>query len=185
MKKFLQSMVARGLSLLVIGILLIVFAESITTWLVMLCGLAFIVPGAVAVASAFRQSAESRLVMLYPVIGIGSIAFGIVLLIWPALFVETLMYILAAGLIFVACCQLYSLWTMHRSGLRFSIALYLAPIAELAAGLYIILAKDTMAVAALPVIIVGAGFILYALMEFSTAYVVRRAAKTLPPPDAA
>lgn len=179
MKRFLQNMVARGLCLLAIGILLIAFSGTVTTWIVRICGLAFIVPGLVATISAVRHTSEGKAVMLYPVIGVGSILFGLVMLIWPGLFVTAVMYLLAAGLIFVSACQLYSLWSMHRRAIRFNASLYVGPVAELALGLYIIIARAGQEVAGVPVILIGAGFIVYALMELTSAVIVRRAARLL------
>lgn len=172
MKKFMQNIVARALCVLVLGILLISFSEKITVWIVMLCGLVFIIPGLVAVISFFKRDPEGNRVMLYPIVGIGSILFGLVQLIWPTLFVEAMMYILAALLIFVAATQFYTLWNIHRNGLKFHFACYIVPCLELATGLYILLGKNTLEVASLPIIILGCGFIVYALLEFWTVYLL-------------
>ena len=60
MKKFLQNTLARSLCVLAFGILLIVFAAEITEWIVMLCGLVFIIPGAVSLIGYFRRDPEGR-----------------------------------------------------------------------------------------------------------------------------
>lgn len=177
MKKFLQNIVARALCVLALGILLIVFSESITLWMVMLCGVVFIIPGLVSIVSYFRRDPEGDRVMLYPVVGAGSILFGLVLLIWPALFVEAMMYILSVILILVAASQFYTLWNIHRGGVKVHFAYYLVPALELAAGLYILLGKDTLTIASLPIILLGCGFIIYAALELWTVYLIRAASK--------
>ena len=60
MKKFLQNVLARALCVMVLGVLLIVFSEAITTWIVMVSGVVFIIPGVVAIVSYFRQDPQVR-----------------------------------------------------------------------------------------------------------------------------
>lgn len=177
MKKFLQNVMARALCVLLMGILLIVFSENITTWIVMLCGIVFIIPGTVAIVSYFRQDAGSRQVMMYPIVGAGSILFGLVQLLWPSLFLAAIVYILSALLLVVAATQLYTLWNIHRSGCRIHPIYYLLPTLELIASLYVILERKAEEVAGLPVILLGSGFIVYALLELWTIYLLRQQSK--------
>lgn len=174
MKKFLQNIVARALCVLVLGGLLIAFSEKITTWIVMMCGLVFIVPGAVALVSHFRRDPESRRIMLYPIIGAGSILFGLVLLIWPTWFIEAMMYILSVLLLLVAATQLYTLWDIGRGGIKLHPAYYVVPALELAGGLYVLLSGRAVEAAALPVILLGCGFVIYALLELWTVWLLRQ-----------
>ena len=177
MKKFLQNTLARSLCVLAFGILLIVFAAEITEWIVMLCGLVFIIPGAVSLIGYFRRDPEGRQVMLYPIIAVGSILFGLVQVIWPHLFIAIIMYILSGCLILVSLIQSYTLWNIHRNGVRLHPAYYLVPALELAAGLYIALTNNKTEIAGLPVILLGSGFIIYSLLELWTIYLVRQSNK--------
>ena len=174
MKRFLQSVIARACCVSLVGISLIVFSQSIARWMIMVGGLLFISPGLVSLIGFFRRDSEGRGVMLYPLVAAGSILFGVILLIWPDLFKEAMIYILVGMLMLAAATQSYSLWRIHRSGVRLSGLYHLVPALELAAGLYVILAKNEAIVPGLPVIIVGSGFILYALLEFWTVYLVRK-----------
>lgn len=175
MKKFLQSIVARALCILALGILLVVFSERITTWLVMVCGVLFIIPGSVAVASFFRRTADGRRPpLLYPVVGTGSILFGLVQLLWPSLFIEALMYLLAAVLLLAAGTQFYTLWDMRRNGAKSSFFYYAVPALELAAGLFILFSDRKEAIAGLPMIVIGSGFIIYALLELWTVRLLKK-----------
>ena len=169
MKRFLQSVIARACCVSLVGISLIVFSQSIARWMIMVGGLLFIIPGLVSLIGFFRRDSEGRGVMLYPLVAAGSILFGVILLIWPDLFKEAMIYILVGMLMLAAATQSYSLWRIRLSGLY-----HLVPALELAAGLYVILAKNEAIVPGLPVIIVGSGFILYALLEFWTVYLVRK-----------
>lgn len=177
MKKFLQNTLARALCVLVFGILLIAFSAEITKWIVMLCGLVFIIPGAVSLIGYFRRDPEGRQVMLYPIIAVGSILFGLVQVIWPHLFIAIIMYILSGCLILVSLIQSYTLWSIHRNGVRLHPAYYLVPALELAAGLYIALTNHKTEIAGLPVILLGCGFIIYSLLELWTIYLVRQSNK--------
>lgn len=168
---------ARALCVLVLGILLIVFSEEITTWIVMVSGVVFIIPGVVAIVSYFRQDPESRQVMMYPIVGAGSILFGLVQLLWPTLFLAAIVYILSALLLVVSATQFYTLWNIHRSGCRVHPAYYVLPALELVATLYVILFRKAEEVAGLPIILIGSGFVFYACLELWTIYMLRRHSK--------
>ena len=142
MKKFLQNVLARALCVMVLGVLLIVFSEAITTWIVMVSGVVFIIPGVVAIVSYFRQDPQVRQIMLYPVLGAGCVLFGLVQLLWPMLFLSAIVYLL--------------------------------PALELVATLYVILYRKAEEVAGLPIILIGCGFVVYALLELWTIYMMRR-----------
>ena len=55
MKQFLQNLLVRALCTLLVGILLIVFNADIARWIVILSGIVFIIPGAVALVSYLRR----------------------------------------------------------------------------------------------------------------------------------
>ena len=174
MKKFLQNTLARSLCVLAFGLLLIVFAAEITEWIVMLCGLVFIIPGAVSLIGYFRRDPEGRQIMLYPIIAVGSILFGLVQVIWPELFIAIIMYILSGCLILISLIQSYTLWNIHKQGVRIHPAYYLVTVLELATGLYIALTNNKTEIAELPVVLLGCGFIIYSLLELWTIYLVRQ-----------
>ncbi len=174
MKKIVQSIVVRAVCTLIFGILLIIFSESITEWIVRICGIAFIVPGMVALISHFHKDPETKQVMLYPIIGAGSILFGLVLLIWPTLFVEAMLYILATVLILVAATQCYTLWNIRRGGISLNWAYYFLPVAELAIGIWIILSNEKATIGSIPIMLIGCGFIVYALLELWTVFLLKR-----------
>lgn len=184
MKQFLQNLLVRALCTLLVGILLIVFNADIARWIVILSGIVFIIPGAGALVSYLRRDPENRQIMLYPILGAGSILFGLVQIIWPTLFLAAIMYILAGLLLVMAATQMYTLWDIQRKGVRLHPSYYIVPVIQLAVGLYIILAdsyEEAAKVAGLPVILLGCGFIAYALLELWTIYMLRSSSKDIVP----
>ena len=94
------------------------------------------------------------------------------------------MYILAGLLLVMAATQMYTLWDIQRKGVRLHPSYYIVPVIQLAVGLYIILAdsyEEAAKVAGLPVILLGCGFIAYALLELWTIYMLRSSSKDIVP----
>lgn len=174
MNGFFKNSLLRGLTALVVGVLLIVFSSQVTQWIVMLCGLLFIIPGAVAVVSYFRQPKEQKQTVFYPIVSVGCILFGLVLVFWPSIFVEIFEYILAASLAVASIFQAYTLWTMRSEG-RVHPLLFLVPLVELAVAMYIFLIPKAELIA-LPAVFVGAGFILYSLLDMLLKVAVKKVA---------
>lgn len=173
MKKLFRNVLIRAICILALGIVLIAFSTQVTQWMVMASGALFIIPGCVSIVSYFRRDPESRQVMLYPIVGAGSILFGLILLVFPELFIEAFMYLLSAVLVLGAATQYYTLWDLHRGHMRVRGWYYLVPTLELAAGLFIFISDHKAEIAGLPVIIIGGGFVTYALLEFLTLYLVK------------
>ncbi len=165
MKRFFQSVVVRAICALAFGILLIVFNQQITEILVRVCGLVFIIPGIMAIVSYVRSKWPEKRPILNPIVGTGSILFGLVLIIWPALFLQIMMYILGGLLLAVACAQFYILSHISRKITPVHFAYYIVPTLELATALYVGLTSDKESLAGLPLILIGVGFILYALLD--------------------
>ncbi len=165
MKKFFRSVVIRALCALVFGVLLIVFNQKITEILVQLCGLFFIIPGIMAIVSYFRTKAPETRSILNPIIGTGSVLFGVVLIIWPGLFLQIMMYILGGLLLLVALAQYVVLDRIRRKVAPVHVAYYLAPTLELGTAIFVLFNSDKEALAGLPLILLGAGFILFAVLD--------------------
>ncbi len=170
MKTVLQNTWLRSLCVLALGILLIIYSEKMPTWIVMTIGMLFIVPGSVAIAAWAVQKGEHRPSGFYPVVGLGSICFGLFLIITPESFVTLLMYLLSAVLLAFGASQCYSFWDIRRKGVPLHGICYLTPILTIAAGLYCLLRPA--ATAALPFLIIGAACILHALTDLCSVVVV-------------
>lgn len=173
MKVLLQGAWARGLCVLALGVLLVAYADRLPEWMVAACGLLFVVLGGVAAVGWLRDRRDAeRPAAFYPLAGLGSVLFGLVLVAFPAYFVKALMYLLSAMLLVGGASQCYSLWDARRRGACLHGAFFAAPVVVLGAGLYVLLRP--MEGAALPFVVVGAACVLYALMELWTAFVLWR-----------
>ena len=163
MKTEIRGALLRALSALVIGGLLVSVAHKMPQWLVMACGVVFVVPGAVGLLAWWMRDAASRGTLLSPVASVGSILMGVILLLFPESFVVALMYLLAACLLLVSFLQMYSLFTARRAGVNLSWWWFVAPVAVLLAGLYVLLFPEMTA--AMPFFIIGVAALFYGLME--------------------
>ncbi len=182
MERYLQIKVGKAVGVLLLGILFLVFSADITTWLVMLLGVAFIFPGVGNLLVSFRRRATVPVSSLGTIVDVGCICFGLVLLLWPSLFIDILMYLLAAWLVVSGVLQFRSLWRMQRDGVTVSILCNLVPLLMLGGGVYIFCSHHKESIASLPIVIVGCGGILYALLELWSAYKlygVKRAADSV------
>ncbi len=174
MNKLLESLV-----MIVLGTLLVVFSKEVTEWLVMLCGMAFVLAGGFSIVGWLMRSKETRSSVLYPLVGVGSALFGLMLLIFPADFITALMYLLAVVLVVFGVVQCYSLWDMRRKSMGVHAAFFVVPLISLGVGLYILTAP--VLTASVPFILIGVACVLHGLVDFiSIVYVwhkKRKAAK--------
>lgn len=163
MKNRFRNSVVRALSALVLGGLLVGVAGRMPVWLVMACGVIFIVPGAVGLVAWWMRDTAARGTLLSPVAGLGSILMGVILLLFPESFVSALMYLLSAFLLLLSFLQMYTLFTARRAGAHLSWWYFVAPVAVLLAGLYVLLFPEQTA--AMPFIVIGAAALFYGMME--------------------
>lgn len=176
MKKLLRSVLVRSLCVLTLGILLVVYSGQVSRWLVMACGVLFILPGVLAVLSGIRSRGRRETSLIYPLVGIGSILFGTVQLIFPHLFFEALHYVLAIALLILPLVQLYGFWQMHRFGVSASWICILLPVVCVGIGVYVLFARQFDETDHLPLLLTGIGFIIYALLEMWSIILVRKSA---------
>lgn len=131
--KYSRIGVIRALATILIGALLIVFPLEADRWLVMGIGALFLVPGLVSVITwmsrkkdmktqtpAAEASSETPAAKkttsraIFPIIGIGSILFGAILLLYPDEFRKILLYLLGAFLVLAGIAQIWHLNKMSR-----------------------------------------------------------------------
>jgi uncharacterized membrane protein HdeD (DUF308 family) len=167
MNKLLESFF-----MVLLGALLVAYSEAMTAWLVMICGGAFVLAGGLSLLGWMVQRKEARVAPLYPLVGVGSALFGLMLLIFPNSFITALMYLLAVVLLVAGTVQCYSFWDMRRKGVSVHAACYIVPLLTLGVGLYILTAPTLTA--SLPFILMGAACILHGLMDLITVILVWR-----------
>lgn len=174
--KLLQSTVFRAICSIIVGVLLLKYPDNSVTWLTMAIGVLFLLSGIIALISywnARRHAGEYTITdaqgnvisgsqPAFPLVGIGSVVFGLTLVISPDMFVKWLMYILGAMLILGSINQLIVLVTARRYG-SVGAFFWLLPIVILIAGLFIFI--KPMESAEIPMIILGWSMLVYGAAE--------------------
>ena len=179
--KIVQSSFFRAICSIIIGVLLLRNPENTVTWITLAIGVMFLLSGlfsTLAYLNARKNNssdyvvtdAEGRVISkghpTFPLVGIGSIILGIMLVMSPTIFVEVLMYIMGGILILGALNQFMSLYNARRWG-NFSWGFWVSPSLILLAGLYVIF--QPMEAAALPMTIIGWCCLLYGASEVVNA----------------
>ncbi|MGI6231903.1 MAG: DUF308 domain-containing protein [Prevotella sp.] len=123
------SILLRAIGAIVVGALLIKYSEQAVTWLTIIIGAIFLVSGlascATYLASRRNQNADVQVFDAqgnlitppspsFPLVGIGSVILGALLALAPNIFINGLMYVLAAILILGALNQFVSLGATTR-----------------------------------------------------------------------
>lgn len=152
--------IIRCICALVIGVLLVTWPEAAIIYLVITIGVLFLVPGLISVfgyLTAGKQSSRS-----FPVAGLGSLLFGLWLMIMPAFFVGILMYVLGAILVLAGISQIVNL-SAARSRTVVPGGFFVIPVLVLIAGIVVLFNPFT--VATVPFIILGVSSIVYGLSD--------------------
>ena len=154
----------RSLCSLAIGALLVSNPESMTTLIIRIIGGIFIFSGLMPTLNFWMPSSEqqSSIRPFFPVVGVGSILLGLLLLLMPATFVTMLMYVLGIFLIMAGCGQLTSLISSRNvAPLRWWV--FILPLILLAAGAFILFRP--MKSASLPFLILGIACLGYGVSD--------------------
>ena len=84
--------IIRCICALVIGVLLVAWPEAAILYLVITIGVLFLVPGLFSLSGYLIRGKQDG--SRFPIAGLGSLLFGLWLMIMPAFFVGILMYVL-------------------------------------------------------------------------------------------
>lgn len=114
-----RSVTTRSLSTILIGTLIIVFPFEATTYMVMAIGALFLFPGVISIANYMQKrkiddSTKAVPRAFFPIVGIGSVLFGAILLGFASHFTEVLMYMLAAFIVLGGLAQLFHLVRLRK-----------------------------------------------------------------------
>lgn len=174
-KNYLLHALLRNVCLLLLGVLLVTFSADAPKWIVMGCGVLFMLPGLVTMLAIFTDR-DANYMPMVPFTAGGSILFGIYLLCFPTSFVEFLLYALAGVLILFGTTGCLSVWRARRKdNTAVSAWHFLFPILLFIAGILVLLFWHE--VAALPFLIIGYALIVYAPLQMITSFVISRAMK--------
>lgn len=164
MKSFNYAVLS-NICALIIGLLLVVWPGQAIIYLVLTIGVLFLLPGLFGLVSYVMTARKRRQVGVsspFPIVALGSTLFGIWLIVMPAFFVTSLMYVLGVLLVLAGISQLANL-TAVRSSVHIPGGIYVVPLLVLAAGLVVLF--NPFAAAEIPFMILGCSFIVYALMD--------------------
>ena len=158
--KTMNYSVIKGICAVIMGVLLVTWPEAAILYLVIALGVMFFIPGAVAVLNYLLKG--RRMGAMFPIVSIGSLLFGLWLMISPAFFVGILMYVLGAVLVFAGISQIVQL-VNARGWTQVPVGYYVMPVLILLAGLVVLL--NPFAAASIPFIILGVSSIVYGVTD--------------------
>lgn len=162
----LFSYILRALCAIAVGFLLVSRPTSIADLLIQFIGGLFTLSGLVAIVSYFTHRASRHPVLrpVFPFAGLGSLAFGTVLIVWPTQFKEVFMYVVGGLLIVFGLSQVWSL-VKNRRVAPLSFSLFMLPLlVVIASGVMIVLYPTESA--SLPFTVFGIIAIFYGVNEF-------------------
>lgn len=158
--KGISNSFLRTICALIIGLLLVVFPVQAGDYFVITIGVVFMIPSLLSLIGYFATNAEER--HRFPVEGIGSLLFGLWLVIMPGFFADLLPFVLGFILVLGGVQQIASLsaarrWAPVHAGF------YVVPVLILIAGLIALF--NPTGVRATAFVIIGITSIIYAISE--------------------
>lgn len=161
MKSMNYSLI-RTVCALVIGLVLVLWPDAAAQYIVITIGVLFLIPGFISIIGYFGTKSEPGVSRRFPIEGVGSLLFGLWLLVMPDFFADVLMFILGFILILGGVQQIVSL-VVARRWIRVPGMFYIVPILILIAGIVALFnptgARNTAFV------IIGVSSLVYALSE--------------------
>lgn len=167
--KMMNYGIMRCVSAIVIGVLLMVWPEAAILYLVIAIGVMFFLPSLFSLVGYFMKGRQAG--MYFPVISLGSLLFGLWLMVSPAFFVGILMYVLGAVLVFAGISQIVTLLSA-RSHSAVALGYFVMPVLILLAGLVVLV--NPFAAATIPFFILGVSSTIYGITELINIYKFRK-----------
>ena len=133
--KTINNLFLRGIITIIFGVILILWPEETSHYLVIAIGLFFILPGLVSLFYYLKKEKTQR--PGFPVEAVGSIALGILLLLFPAFFISILMYLLGFLAIVAGISLIINLYSNRKKG-AVSFWYYILPVIILGGGIFIL-----------------------------------------------
>lgn len=152
----------RALAALIIGVLLVMYPNEIGNYFIIIIGIVFLVPSIISLISHFFVNNKEEISRRFPIEAIGSLLFGLWLMITPGFFADLLTYLLGFILIMGGVQQIASLlaarkWSEVPGGF------FVMPVLILLAGLFALLNPGGIRSTAF--IIIGVAAIVYAMTD--------------------
>ena len=150
----------RAICALVIGLVLVMFPDQAGDYFVITIGVIFLVPSLISIIGYFAQSTEMR--RRFPIEGVGSLLFGLWLIIMPGFFADLLTFVLGFILVMGGVQQIASL-SAARRWMPVPGGFYVVPVLILLAGLVALF--NPTGVRSTAFIIIGISSLVYAAPE--------------------
>lgn len=159
----INGFVFRAVCAMIVGILLVANPESMTLLLVQVIGGLFSLSGVVSLVNYLMvRYSDTVLKPIFPIVGFGSMCFGVFLFFFPHLFTSYFMYMLGALMVLAGGVQLWNAFRWLRT-VSFRWSAFVMALLILSAGVYVLL--EPLQSASLPFVILGVAFLLYGLTE--------------------
>lgn len=150
----------RAVCALVIGLVLVMFPDQAGDYFVITIGVIFLVPSLISIIGYYAQNSEMR--RRFPIEGVGSMLFGLWLIIMPGFFADLLTFVLGFILVMGGVQQIASL-SAARRWMQVPTGFYVVPALILIAGLIALF--NPTGVRSTAFIIIGVSSIIYAVFE--------------------
>ena len=162
--KVVNSYIFRAVCALLVGILLVSNPERMTEVLVQVIGGLFLISGLLSLVSyvVILYADKGVVKPAFPLVGVGSLLFGVFLGFFPALFITYLMYIFGFLMVVAGVNQLWNLFRLRRL-IPFRWYALLIALVVAALGLYVLFKPRESA--AMPFVLLGITFIIYGVSE--------------------
>ena len=188
MMKVFQSSIFRALCAIIVGALLIKYREETVTWLTIAIGVLFLISGLISCMAYFSAKRADDSVQVFdangtpltparpafPIVGIGSVVLGALLALAPNMFINGLMYILAAILILGALNQFFNLASATKYA-SIGLLWWIFPTVILLVGLIAVIKPALIASA--PLFVIGWCMMVYGAIDLVNAIKVYRCRK--------
>ena len=143
--------------------------EAAILYLVIAIGAMFFLPSLFSLVGYFMKGRQ--LGMYFPIVSLGSLLFGLWLMVSPAFFVGILMYVLGVVLVFAGISQIANLLAA-RNHTEVSFGYFVLPVLILLAGIVVLV--NPFAAVAIPFVILGVSSTVYGITELFNIYRFRK-----------
>ena len=167
--KMMNYGMMRCVSAIAIGVLLMAWPEAAILYLVIAIGAMFFLPSLFSLVGYFMKGRQ--LGMYFPIVSLGSLLFGLWLMVSPAFFVGILMYVLGVVLVFAGISQIANLLAA-RNHTEVSFGYFVLPVLILLAGIVVLV--NPFAAVAIPFVILGVSSTVYGITELFKIYRFRK-----------
>ena len=149
------------------------WSQSAVTYLIMAIGCLFLIPGLLSLLAYFRKTSPegSHRFGWSQMLGVGSVLFGLCLIVNPVFFEKSLMYALGIILSYAGLSEIIQL-TAARQWVRVPGGFYVTPVLVMLLGIFILF--NPIESANLPFIILGIGCMVYGLSDMVNVIKFRR-----------